>query len=225
MRDFGARSCRASRLSHPISTSRSRTTSVRPRSATPRIRPPSSGVRALEFPRWFVCQHCRRLGRPNDVFEPVKHGYQHMCRPNKPARAIPVRFVSACRRGHLSDFPWIAFAHHDRKEGVCERPELYLYEGATGDLGKIRVRCKSCDSSQPHVGGPGPHLRLPRRQPLARWSCREQQVRSEERAARPHGVRCLLLAGRERAAPAADRAQPHRATRARAKRSGVSFRR
>jgi hypothetical protein len=110
---------------------------------------PIVGVRALEFPRWFVCQHCRRLGRPNDVFEPVKHGYQHMCRANKPARAIPVRFVSACRRGHLSDFPWIAFAHHERKEGVCERPELYLYEGATGDLGKIRVRCKSCDSSQP----------------------------------------------------------------------------
>ena len=110
---------------------------------------PRVGVRALEFPRWFVCQACRRLGRPNDVFEPHKNGYQHLCKPNKPPRAIPVRFVSACRRGHLSDFPWRAFAHHERKDGICERPELYLTEGATGDLGKIRVRCSNCESSQP----------------------------------------------------------------------------
>lgn len=110
---------------------------------------PRVGVRALEFPRWFVCQACRRLGRPNDVFVPHKHGYQHDCRPVKPPRAIPVRFVSACRRGHLSDFPWRLFAHRDRKDGICDRPELYLYEGATGDLGKIRVKCTNCDASQP----------------------------------------------------------------------------
>ncbi|MCC7543047.1 MAG: hypothetical protein IT379_42920 [Deltaproteobacteria bacterium] len=106
------------------------------------------GVRALEFPRWFVCQGCRRLGRPGDVFEKHKHGYQHQCRSNKTARAIPVRFVFACRRGHLSDFQWRLFAHHDRKDGVCDRPELYLDEGSTGDLGKIRLRCTSCGSSQ-----------------------------------------------------------------------------
>lgn len=110
---------------------------------------PRVGVRALEFPRWFVCQACRRLGRPNDVFEPAKNGYQHTCRGNKPARAIPVRFVAACRSGHLSDFPWRAFAHHDRAEGICDRPELYLHEGATGDLGKIRVKCTNCEASQP----------------------------------------------------------------------------
>ena len=27
------------------------------------------GVRALEFPRWFVCQGCRRLARAADAFE------------------------------------------------------------------------------------------------------------------------------------------------------------
>ncbi len=58
---------------------------------------PSVGVRALEFPRWLVCQGCRRLGRPGDVFEPSKHGYEHQCKSNKKARAIPVRFVAACQ--------------------------------------------------------------------------------------------------------------------------------
>ncbi len=110
---------------------------------------PAVGVRALEFPRWLVCQGCRRLGRPNDVFEPHKDGYRHQCRANKTARAIPVRFVAACRLGHLADYPWRAFAHHGRDAGVCERPELYLDEGGTGDLTRIRVRCQSCNSSNP----------------------------------------------------------------------------
>ena len=110
---------------------------------------PSVGVRALEFPRWLVCQGCRRLGRPNDVFEPHKDGYRHQCSSNKTARAIPVRFVAACRLGHLSDFPWRAFAHHGRKEGVCDRPELYLDEGGTGDLTRIKVRCANCHTSNP----------------------------------------------------------------------------
>src|SRR5687768_3160404 len=50
---------------------------------------PRIGVRALEFPRWFVCQKCRRLGRPADVFEATKRGYFHQCESNKTGRAIP----------------------------------------------------------------------------------------------------------------------------------------
>lgn len=110
---------------------------------------PSVGVRALEFPRWFVCQGCRRLPRAQDQFE-SKHGrYRHQCNKNTSNHAIPVRFVAACKRGHLSDFPWIPFAHLDREGGPCERPELYLEEGATGDLGRIQVRCHNCGSRQP----------------------------------------------------------------------------
>lgn len=110
---------------------------------------PNIGVRALEFPRWFVCQSCHRLARAVDQFEPKAGRYRHQCKKNQTGHAIPVRFVGACRRGHLSDFPWVPFAHTDRKEGICERPELYLSEGATGDFGRILVRCKNCGESQP----------------------------------------------------------------------------
>src|SRR5690606_30635969 len=61
----------------------------------------------------------------------------------KTNHAVPVRFVAACRHGHLSDFPWVAFAH---SAGPCERPELYLYEGATGDVSRIVVECKNCEA-------------------------------------------------------------------------------
>lgn len=110
---------------------------------------PNVGVRALEFPRWFVCQSCRRLARALDGFE-EKHGrYRHPCAKNKWSSAVPVRFVAACKRGHLSDFPWVSFAHLEREGGICERQELYLEEEAIGDIGRIIVSCKNCDSWSP----------------------------------------------------------------------------
>jgi len=110
---------------------------------------PNVGVRALEFPRWFVCQSCRRLARAVDAFEAKANGYRHECSKNKWSRAVPVRFVSACKHGHLSDFPWVIFAHGEREEGICDRPELYLDEAAIGDISQIRVRCSNCESSVP----------------------------------------------------------------------------
>lgn len=105
-----------------------------------------SGVRVLEFPRWFVCHGCRRLGRAGDAFPAPKKGrYYHDCGSNKRSHAVPVRFVAACKNGHLADFPWIAFAHPD---GVCDRPELYLTEGATGDVSRIEVQCRNCTAGK-----------------------------------------------------------------------------
>lgn len=110
---------------------------------------PTVGVRALEFPKWFVCQGCQRLARAGDQFELHKGRYRHACSSNRMSRAVPVRFVATCARGHLTDFPWRAFVHRDREGGICDRPELRLEEGATGDLTRILVRCTSCGSKQP----------------------------------------------------------------------------
>jgi hypothetical protein len=109
----------------------------------------TTDIDALEFPRWFVCQGCQRLSRAQDQFEIKGSRYRHQCSKNTSNHAIPVRFVAACKRGHLTDFPWIAFAHLDREERSCDRPELYLHEGATGDFGKIIVECRNCQEQQP----------------------------------------------------------------------------
>ncbi|MFI5297925.1 MAG: DrmB family protein [Polyangiales bacterium] len=108
---------------------------------------PSVGVKALEFPRWFVCQTCRRLARAQGAFEEKNGRYRHECSKNKWSSAVPVRFVGACKGGHLTDFPWGAFAHLDREGGQCDRLELYLEEKALGDISRIRVRCANCESS------------------------------------------------------------------------------
>ena len=102
---------------------------------------PNVGIRALEFPRWFVCQGCRRLARAAEAFENKSGRYRHECAKNKTGSAVPVRFVAACKRGHLSDFPWARFE--------CDRPELYLDEKALGDISRIYVQCRNCGLQNP----------------------------------------------------------------------------
>jgi hypothetical protein len=110
---------------------------------------PGVGVRAVEFPRWFVCQGCRALARARDKFDDKSGRYVHECERGKRASAVPVRFVAACRRGHLSDFPWIPFAHMDRQAGTCDRPDLRLDERALGDIAQIFVECTNCNVRTP----------------------------------------------------------------------------
>jgi hypothetical protein len=52
---------------------------------------------------------------------------------------VPMRFVRACRRGHIGDIDWHGFVHGATPP--CRR-ELWIDErGTTGDLGEVSVRC------------------------------------------------------------------------------------
>jgi hypothetical protein len=106
-----------------------------------------AGVQVLEFPQWFVCQNpdCRALMKSGQL--ELKGGrYVHACTRTKTTDCVPVRFVTACGRGHLDEFPWVWFAHRDGAR--CSSPSLRLIEGATGDFSEVRVRC-ACGLSAP----------------------------------------------------------------------------
>jgi hypothetical protein len=110
----------------------------------------ASGIEVLEFPRWFVCQndHCRALVR-SDGLESKGGRYVHFCERGKKTEAVPVRFVGACRNGHVDDFPWIDFCHAGQRGGeLCVAPSLKLQEGATGDFSEIVVRCETCGANE-----------------------------------------------------------------------------
>lgn len=103
----------------------------------------SWGVAVLEFPRWFVCQgkNCRALVR-SDGLTLKNDRYVHMCDSRgKPEVCVPVRFVVACRRGHLDDFPWKFFVHAKHAAGPCAAPSMKLKEGRTGDFAEVTVEC------------------------------------------------------------------------------------
>ena len=91
-----------------------------------------AGVSVLEFPHWFVCQNprCRALQR-KDGLDLKNHRYWHQCNRDTKAECVPVRFVSACKRGHIDEFHWISFVHA-AQAGDGDRADIHARPG--GDV-------------------------------------------------------------------------------------------
>ncbi len=108
------------------------------------------------------------------MYRPDKTEYVHQgclkSQGGKSPSALSVRFLIACREGHLTDFPWLEFVH--KGNVPCQGAQLTLREyGASGDASDIVVECHSCgsnrrmadafDTSTPFkCRGHHPHLRL-----------------------------------------------------------------
>ena len=101
------------------------------------------GTPCVRFPRWLECPQCHRLGFVGEPFEARPNGEVVClkCDTKHGLRANPVRFVVACHRGHIDDFPWNEWAHS--KATPCERPNLSMRsEGRSAALGDLRVECR-----------------------------------------------------------------------------------
>lgn len=145
---------------------------------------PAIGVPVAPFPRWMRCPLCNTLATvESGVFKLIQDPYRsdrteyvHQgCLKSVGSRApsvLPVRFLLACREGHLTDFPWLDFVHQGKVP--CRPATLTLREfGVSGDASDIIVKCESCGTDRrmsdafdldPHEGfacpGHHPHLRL-----------------------------------------------------------------
>lgn len=105
---------------------------------------PITGVTAWLFPEWFVAQSEVRDGsvrsRPLVYRTDLERGMTYRRDREKPVKVVPIRFVQACPRGHVSDINWKIFIHG--QDDPCPRP-LWLEErGTSGDLAEIFVRCE-----------------------------------------------------------------------------------
>jgi hypothetical protein len=138
------------------------------------------GVPVAPFPRWLRCPICNLLATiesgvfalREDRWNPDKTRYVHASctkAKNEPD-ALPVRFLIACREGHLSDFPWVEYVHEGRP--MCKPARLTMREfGAAGDASDIIITCLECDKPRrmgdafdrdrwaPKCTGHHPHLR------------------------------------------------------------------
>lgn len=145
---------------------------------------PAVGVPVAPFPRWMRCPLCNTLATVEsgvfkliqDPYRPDRTEYVHQgCLKSVGSRSpsvLPVRFLLACREGHLTDFPWLDFAH--KGNVPCRPATLTLREfGVSGDASDIIVKCETCSAERrmsdafdldPHAGfacpGHHPHLRL-----------------------------------------------------------------
>lgn len=152
---------------------------------------PAVGVPVAPFPRWMRCTLCDTMATVDsgvfklaqDPYRPDKTEYVHQgclkSQGGKPPSAMSVRFLVACREGHLSDFPWLNFVH--KGNVPCVPATLTLREyGASGDASDIIVKCHTCgserrmadafDPDNPFTcSGHHPHLRL-----IEAAGCKEQ---------------------------------------------------
>lgn len=132
-------------------------------------RPERQEMPFVRFPQWYFCPRCRKLkklawnaksksellrcdntGRRTDGSgEPCGNFKQTYRRP----KLSPVRFVVACERGHISDFPWSEWAH-SRSDAVCANREgsLYLSSTVAAGLAGVRVECTSCGARRSMAG-------------------------------------------------------------------------
>ncbi|HET9899322.1 MAG TPA: DUF1998 domain-containing protein [Streptosporangiaceae bacterium] len=118
------------------------------------------GVPVRLFPRWLRCSdtRCNRLAPVEsglfdlltDQFRPERVRYVHGCRGHGPGRptAVPARFVLACERGHLDDFPWLYYVHGGVVPSADEHTLRLSERGTTGEAANLFIEC-SCSVRRP----------------------------------------------------------------------------
>src|SRR5271157_2570991 len=108
---------------------------------------PSTGITGFQFPEWFVTQDQEGQtagGRSRLLVhrKALTRG-KFIDRDKKRRPVVPVRFVRACRAGHIGDIDWYAFAHNGPSDCVKQQRQLFMDErGTSGDLTEVWVRCE-----------------------------------------------------------------------------------
>lgn len=106
-------------------------------------------IPCVRFPAWQECPQCHRLGTHGDPFEVADDSHRLVCKPcGKRAYVNPVRFIAACERGHIRDFPWIWWAHRHEEHVSCANPALFLRSRhQSAALSDLYIFCKMCGAS------------------------------------------------------------------------------
>jgi hypothetical protein len=107
---------------------------------------PQNGIGAWQFPEWFVVQEAssQEDGRPFRsrmlIHSSLLSKGKYIDHDKKRRAVVPVRFVRACRCGHIGDIDWRAFVHGGQSD--CKR-QLWIDErGTSGDLSEVWIRCE-----------------------------------------------------------------------------------
>lgn len=109
---------------------------------------------AARFPDWLQCPECHRIA-PSNKWAPVAPGHaSRKCAQcsgsGRIVHVIPVRFVMACEKGHLDEFPWHSWVGHAKG---CECPKGFLKLEARGSgLGGLVLSCPDCGASRTMEG-------------------------------------------------------------------------
>jgi hypothetical protein len=106
---------------------------------------PPTGIYAWQFPEWFIVQDVDSTDSTSTVRSRMLVHRKALTKgkyiddSRKRQSVVSLRFVRACRAGHVGDIDWYRFVHGGPKE--C-RQQLWIDErGTSGDLSEVWVRC------------------------------------------------------------------------------------
>jgi len=110
------------------------------------------GLPAAIFPEFLVCSHarCRQLAKFSEFSSIRNQGVEYVCDntnshsgfKGRPP-AFTSRFMVACPRGHIDDFPWVTYVHKSKGNG-CSGPLSLFDTGNSGTVSDLVVKCSGC---------------------------------------------------------------------------------
>lgn len=109
---------------------------------------PVTGITCFQFPEWFITQDLESDSTDRSSRSRLLVHRQALTRgkyidSNRRKRAVvPIRFVRACRCGHIGDIDWYRFVHQGPTDCAAKHRQLWIDErGTSGDLAEVWVRC------------------------------------------------------------------------------------
>ena len=115
-------------------------------------------IAVKSFPMWGFCSYrkCNWLQRHKEFAETENF---FRCNEHSWAPLLPARLVMVCPQGHISEFPWIEWAHGNPKDPreICEKPKLKWTGGThSTSLFDYRVECE-CGARNNMSGATSPN--------------------------------------------------------------------
>lgn len=123
------------------------------------------GIAYVRFPEWYFCPNCRKFKRIEDwikynlneshnskMFEEDQSMIKTIKCGDCNCDLVVARVVTACKNGHIDDFPWVEWAHCQNSKGakeICSNPDLEysIAKTASAGLDSVIVKCKTCKCS------------------------------------------------------------------------------
>lgn len=117
----------------------------------------SKGLPFVRFPKWYYCPNCGSL-KPLSEWKKNWFEYYHQDLDHPRCYKLgcrekllnPSRFIIACKKGHIDDFPWIKWVHGNN---LCSKPDLkYKIVGGSSGLSSIQIICRNCPARKTMAG-------------------------------------------------------------------------
>lgn len=98
----------------------------------------------LEFPQWKIC-YGKSPGKKHH--DPILYSTKNSktCPECQNNETSSVRFVMACKKGHLDDIQWKIIVHTNSQNKSCN-PGYYYWKADGVSLANIIIRCPECQS-------------------------------------------------------------------------------